>query len=216
MRDDEEDDTRLYSVVKNHEEQYSIWLADRDPPSGWTKTGTDGTKEQCLENIKLVWTDMRPLSLRKKIEEWERELAAQPPEVEDESAADEGGVDDLVRRLTEAQPVEAALRPTRTLDELRAACARGYVHIKFTKTGTELGVRLNRQDSDLAALDGAGDGTIRLSGELALNYNQVRLRCTLDLATLAGTGSLEFIAALAPGEPWAPTAGENRATERAQ
>jgi MbtH protein len=51
-------------VVVNHEEQYSIWPADRDPPPGWREVGKSGTKEQCLAFIKEVWTDMRPLSLR--------------------------------------------------------------------------------------------------------------------------------------------------------
>ena len=65
---DEEEDNRVYIVVVNHEEQYSIWLADREIPLGWTKTGFKGTKAECLNNIKEVWTDMRPLSLRKRME----------------------------------------------------------------------------------------------------------------------------------------------------
>lgn len=53
-----------YEVVINHEEQYSIWAADREIPLGWKAVGKRGSKEQCLEHIKEVWTDMRPLSLR--------------------------------------------------------------------------------------------------------------------------------------------------------
>ncbi|MGH7341532.1 MAG: MbtH family NRPS accessory protein, partial [Candidatus Rokuibacteriota bacterium] len=34
MFEDEADDT-VYKVVVNHEEQYSIWPADRDIPGGW-------------------------------------------------------------------------------------------------------------------------------------------------------------------------------------
>lgn len=64
----DENDNRLYSVVVNHEEQYSIWLADRVIPNGWRATGFSGTKQQCLDHIAEVWTDMRPLSLRKKME----------------------------------------------------------------------------------------------------------------------------------------------------
>ncbi len=55
--------------VINHEEQYAIWPADRENPEGWTGVGTAGTKQECLVYIEEVWTDMRPLSLRKKIEE---------------------------------------------------------------------------------------------------------------------------------------------------
>ncbi len=66
--EDQEDNT-IYKVVVNHEEQYSIWPADRDLPLGWREAGKSGTKEECLAYIKEVWTDMRPLSLRKKMEE---------------------------------------------------------------------------------------------------------------------------------------------------
>ena len=66
---DEQEDTRTYKVVVNHEEQYSIWLAERDNPLGWNDVGKSGTKAECLEYIKEVWTDMRPLSLRKRMEE---------------------------------------------------------------------------------------------------------------------------------------------------
>lgn len=62
---DEEEDKRTYLVVLNHEEQYSIWLADRELPLGWRAEGKSGTKQECLDHIKVVWTDMRPLSLRK-------------------------------------------------------------------------------------------------------------------------------------------------------
>jgi MbtH protein len=63
----ETDDTRIYDVVINHEEQYSIWLADRDVPTGWQRTGFSGAKQACLDHIAEVWTDMRPLSLRRRL-----------------------------------------------------------------------------------------------------------------------------------------------------
>lgn len=65
--DDREDKT-VYVVVVNHEEQYSIWPADRDIPPGWRSAGKTGQREECLDYIKEVWTDMRPLSLRKKMD----------------------------------------------------------------------------------------------------------------------------------------------------
>lgn len=67
------EDTTIYKVVVNHEEQYSIWPADRENPLGWNDAGFSGNKQQCLDYIREVWTDMRPLSLRKKMEEMERE-----------------------------------------------------------------------------------------------------------------------------------------------
>jgi MbtH protein len=60
-----EDDETAYEVVVNHEEQYSIWPAGRELPLGWNTVGTRGTKAVCLDYINKVWTDMRPLSLRK-------------------------------------------------------------------------------------------------------------------------------------------------------
>jgi MbtH protein len=68
MNRDEKEDTVNYKVVVNHEEQYSIWPADRENALGWRDAGKSGNKEECLAYIKDVWTDMRPLSLRKKME----------------------------------------------------------------------------------------------------------------------------------------------------
>ena len=66
--DDESEDTTIYKVVLNHEEQYSIWPADRENPAGWKDDGKKGTKAECLAYIKEVWTDMRPMSLRKQMD----------------------------------------------------------------------------------------------------------------------------------------------------
>ena len=71
MSYDETDDQTIYKVVINHEEQYSIWPADRENPLGWTDAGKSGLKQECLDYIKEVWTDMRPLSLRKRMAEAE-------------------------------------------------------------------------------------------------------------------------------------------------
>ena len=66
---EEEEDTRPYTVVVNHEEQYSIWLSDRPVPAGWKEVGKTGSKKDCLDYIEVTWTDMRPLSLRKAMGE---------------------------------------------------------------------------------------------------------------------------------------------------
>ena len=67
--DPDTEDASIYKVVVNHEEQYSIWPSHRENPLGWRDVGKVGVKAECLEYIKEVWTDMRPLSLRKKMEE---------------------------------------------------------------------------------------------------------------------------------------------------
>lgn len=65
---DEQEDTTIYKVVVNHEEQYSIWPVERENALGWHDIGKSGTKSECLAHIKEVWTDMRPLSLRRRME----------------------------------------------------------------------------------------------------------------------------------------------------
>ena len=67
MTMDDMEDTTIYKVVVNHEEQYSLWPADRELPLGWKEVGQQGLKATCLAYIKEVWTDMRPLSLRKRM-----------------------------------------------------------------------------------------------------------------------------------------------------
>jgi MbtH protein len=59
------DNKEHYRVVKNDEEQYSIWPMKMEIPLGWQDAGVMGEKEECLKHIGEIWTDMRPLSLRK-------------------------------------------------------------------------------------------------------------------------------------------------------
>ena len=73
MPEDEQENTTIYNVVINHEEQYSIWPLDRENPLGWKEVGKSGLKSECLIYIKDVWTDMRPLSLRKQMESSKQE-----------------------------------------------------------------------------------------------------------------------------------------------
>jgi MbtH protein len=61
-------DGPAYRIVVNDEEQYSIWSADRDLPAGWLADGPPASREDCLARIARVWTDMRPLSLRRRLE----------------------------------------------------------------------------------------------------------------------------------------------------
>lgn len=69
MRDEDQEDVTIYKVVLNHEEQYSIWPADRENAPGWRDAGRQGSKTECLAYIENVWTDMRPLSLRRRMDQ---------------------------------------------------------------------------------------------------------------------------------------------------
>ena len=68
-----DDENTQFRVVYNHEEQYSIWPVERDVPLGWKEEGKVGNKQECLDHIEKVWTDMRPLSLRRHLEEMQRQ-----------------------------------------------------------------------------------------------------------------------------------------------
>ncbi len=186
----ENDNAQTYRVVVNHEEQYSIWPIERELPNGWRDEGTTGTKDEVLGHIDQVWTDMRPLSLRKHMAEIDRRLAESGGDPADDTDEEES----LVSRLSRgSHPVEISLLPERTGPALRDAIGRGYVFVRFTGTrgATELGVQLDREDSDLTDADFATPaGRIRLVGDLTLDFEPVRCTAEIDLATMSGQGHL--------------------------
>ncbi|HNP27634.1 MAG: MbtH family NRPS accessory protein [Nitrospira sp.] len=194
---DEEEDLTTYKVVVNHEEQYSIWPVDRENPLGWRDSGPSGPKAECLAYIKEVWTDMRPLSLRKHMEEVARQQAENPPPPPPPPSTEPPKPDELVTRLaTGTHPVEVGLRPEKTAQAFKDAIDRGYVHIKFTKTkgGTELGVRLDPKTSDWSQADfSQATGSVHVEGTLTLNYVKVRCLADINLSTLTGTGNLVIL-----------------------
>jgi MbtH protein len=57
--------SETYFVVRNFEEQYSIWRSDKVVPAGWEVVGSPMAKDDCLKAIETLWTDMRPASLRR-------------------------------------------------------------------------------------------------------------------------------------------------------
>lgn len=188
--DSDKEDVTIYKVVVNHEEQYSIWPEYKDNPAGWRNAGKTGPKAECLTYIKEVWTDMRPLSLRKRMEE----LARNPPPAPPPSNVNAPPEKSLVDRLSEGDHhVEVGLRPERTVKLFKEAIDRKYVHIKFTQTrgGTELGLRLDQDTSDFMNADfDNGKGTVHVEGSLSLNYVNVRCIADIDLSTLEGRGRL--------------------------
>ena len=197
MPREEQEDTTIYSVVVNHEEQYSIWPLYREPPLGWKIVGKSGLKAECLAYIKEVWTDMRPLSLRKRMEEMAQKRGRGEIEQPSEPKDSEEPHRNLVNYLcTGRHPVEASIRPEKTVARLKERIDMGYVHIKFTDTkgGSELGVRLDPSQLDLRQANfESGTGTVHLVGGLTLDYVKVRCIADLDLATLSGQGHLECV-----------------------
>lgn len=188
--DPDKDDTRVYKVVINHEEQYSILPDDNEIPRGWKHVSKTGTKPECLDYIKEVWTDMRPLSLRKKMEE----LAMKPPPPAPVPERMEQRRNSLIDLLCDgSHAVEVALRPERTVKLFKEAVDRDYICIKFTQTqgGTELGFHLDEDTSDLSKANfESGKGPVHLEGNLTLDYVKIKCIADIDLSTLAGMGHL--------------------------
>lgn len=194
-----EEDKTIYRVVINDEEQYSIWPTDRENALGWMDVGQTGPKTECLAHIKEVWVDMRPLSLRKQMEDSAQEAT--------QNALGKGGVianvppekDDLIARLSETnQPVELSLRPEKSAQAFLERIQKGYVHIRFTGTRgeTELGVRLDADALNMGQADFENQkGAVHLEGRLTLNYQKVRCIADIDLETLAGSGHLQTVEA---------------------
>ena len=188
--DPDSEDTTIYKVVINHEEQYSIWPEYKENPLGWNDVGKSGTKAECLAYIKEVWTDMRPLSLRKKMEE----KARNPPPPHPAPDPNRPREKSLVDRLCEGEHrVEAGLRPEKTVKRFKEAIDRNYVHINFTDTrgATELGVRLDNDSCNFSNADFEnGSGTVHVEGDLTLDYVKVRCIADINLDSLQGTGHL--------------------------
>ena len=147
----EDEDKTIYKVVVNHEEQYSIWPEYKENPLGWNDAGKVGTKAECLAYIKEVWTDMRPLSLRKKMEE----MAQNPPAPESSTTIPQKD-ESLVDRLCVGEhPLVLSLQPGASVKDFKDAVDREYVRVKFTDTkgGTELGFRLDKAACDFTEAD---------------------------------------------------------------
>jgi hypothetical protein len=120
-------------------------------------------------------------------------------------------MNELVMKLTKEQPLIVSLRPAPSREALRDAIGRGWIHLKFTETrgGTELGIPIDRERSDLSGADlEQGTGTLRIVGELTLDYVHVRMVAKVDVASFQGTGHLEV---LGEAEPAAAAVGPDSA-----
>lgn len=108
-------------------------------------------------------------------------------------------MNDLVQRLSEGRHVvEVGLRPEKTVLAFKECLDRGWVYVKFTGTrgGTELGVKVDSQASDLSRAEWeAKTGEVKIVGYLTLNYEKVKCVADISLESLAGYGHLEPLAA---------------------
>lgn len=191
MTDSNYEDSIPFLVVRNHEEQYSVWPLGKEIPLGWVDCGFNGDKQSCLKHIESVWTDMRPLSLRKQMETLAKTPAIESP------AESEPSAPDLVERLCSgSHKVRAVIRPENSATAFKDALDRGFVQIEFTETqgGTVLGFAVEVEQSDLSQIsNNKPSAQVVVAGILTLNFQKVRCVATLDLKNLTGEGKLELI-----------------------
>jgi MbtH protein len=64
-----EDPDANYLVLINDEGQHSLWPIFADVPEGWQVIFGEAGRQECLDFIEENWTDMRPKSLIKAMEE---------------------------------------------------------------------------------------------------------------------------------------------------
>ena len=192
------EDSTVYNVVVNHEEQYSIWPDRREIPTGWRGAGVSGPKAECLSYIDKVWTDMRPLSLRKAMEE--QASAPTAPEVSNTELSNNGHhsvIESLPVRLSKKlEPIELILRPEKSKERLVKQIKTGCVHVRFTGTrgGTDLPITIEPAAAE-RLINQIADGAerLQLQGELILDYVPARCTADVDLASFTGTGKLDIL-----------------------
>lgn len=181
-----------YHVVVNGEEQYSIWPEGRALPPGWAVAGFSGSKADCLRHVEQVWTDLRPLSLRRQMESAAASLPASP------ESPEPAGHQSLLEKLSQGgHPIEVLGLAEAGAQGLRQRVEAGHVRVLFTDTqgGTELGLRFDPQAVDAGAADwDAGKGRLRLAAELRLDGAAVRCAVDIDIERLQGMGRLEILA----------------------
>ena len=105
-------------------------------------------------------------------------------------------MDELVKKLSEGDHPLAVTAAKGDAEELKNMIDRDYVLVKFTGTrgGTELGYKLDKERSELDGADFENEkGSVKLVGNLNLNYVDVRCVAEIDIASLEGQGHLEIM-----------------------
>lgn len=189
------EDTLLYDVVINREEEYSIWRAGKRMPAGWRAVGIRGHKQDCLSAIERIWQDMRPLSLRRFMAELPLHAAnlsiPQPCDSTD-------GQPDLVDRLSQGEhPVKLVLNGDHPREMFRNCLDLGYARVCFTQTHGQTTFSLTLDDTQTRTqmMPGSDQAYAHLVGHI--NIDGKACICVLDinLASFTGLGRLQPVAA---------------------
>ncbi|WON75751.1 MbtH family protein [Serratia sp. UGAL515B_01] len=60
-----DDERQTFLILRNHEQQYSLWPDFSPVPRGWTHVFGPAPHGQCVSWLEQHWQDMRPASQRK-------------------------------------------------------------------------------------------------------------------------------------------------------
>ncbi len=64
-----DDDEGRFYVLVNDEGQHSLWPTFSAIPAGWTKVFGEDSRQACLNYVNENWTDLRPKSLIRAMED---------------------------------------------------------------------------------------------------------------------------------------------------
>lgn len=194
---DHQNDT-IYSVVINAEEQYSIWPTFKKcVPPGWKEVGIKGSESLCLNQIEKLWTDMRPLSLRKKVQErqknWEKQkesLINAPPQKPKSFQSQ------TVAFLTKGQHPINCQNLYKSCEALKESIKNGHIHLTFTDTKgqTCLSLALDTQKTMSTQKNLEKDTEeVSIEGNLVLDFSHIRCLAKIRLPSMQGAGTLKLI-----------------------
>lgn len=186
----------LYRVVINTEEQYSIWPIFKEIPTGWRAEGKDGAKSECLDYIEEVWTDMRPLSLRKWLKEQDNAKFERDPRIVFESSPSSQNMHSptVNRLLKGTQSIN--LNTITDLDDLIESIKRKYVFVTFTGTqgGTTLGLQLKK---DTCRWEKRGFPKnikkVEIYGTVSLDSCPLVIKAEIDLKSFTGHAEVNVV-----------------------
>lgn len=63
-----DDEEGIFLVLRNDEDQRSLWPHTLSVPIGWRITHGPDSRRACLDHIEQTWTDIRPRSLAAALE----------------------------------------------------------------------------------------------------------------------------------------------------
>ncbi|TDB87238.1 MbtH family protein [Actinomadura sp. KC216] len=64
-----EDENARYLVLVNDEGQHSLWPEFAEVPGGWEAVCGPDSRDACLAYVETHWTDLRPRSLVRQMQE---------------------------------------------------------------------------------------------------------------------------------------------------